>query len=252
MSDDADPFKNYDIEEPNDPDFVWPPIRPRTSSLSSDVTICIGDEMNSPKNGNTTTSTIEPLLPQPIESCQKQTCEVIGCNEEVFSTCVRCLILQCWDHFLNDVSCEHHLQRQVQSPSILIDKDCGEPSQMLVLQAIDDASQKISFAETSQIPVPDDFEVNDIPQKKFCAEPSQILVPEAFEVDGAPKEAEVTKKDKKDKKKQNKQMKDLGKEYTTQVKKAIMPERKLGPSCNKEYCQKMNRKCYELTEEFRQ
>lgn len=43
---DDDPFKNYDIEEPNDPDFVWPPIRPRTDFISSDATVC-ADEVNS-------------------------------------------------------------------------------------------------------------------------------------------------------------------------------------------------------------
>lgn len=53
------------------------------------------------------------------ENDQKQTCEVVGCQKEVFSSCFRCLILQCWDHFVNDdVSCELHVRHDTQSPNI--------------------------------------------------------------------------------------------------------------------------------------
>lgn len=45
------------------------------------------------------------------ENHQKQT--------EVFTSCFRCFILQCWDHFVNDdVSCELHVRRDIQSPNI--------------------------------------------------------------------------------------------------------------------------------------
>lgn len=36
------------------------------------------------------------------------TCEASGCKKEVWSSCHKCLILLCWDHFINDSPCEVH------------------------------------------------------------------------------------------------------------------------------------------------
>ena len=39
----------------------------------------------------------------------KQTCEVHLCKKEVWAACPRCLILVCWDHFMEDIStCADH------------------------------------------------------------------------------------------------------------------------------------------------
>ncbi|XP_050298810.1 uncharacterized protein LOC126737797 [Anthonomus grandis grandis] len=38
----------------------------------------------------------------------KATCEVRRCKVEVFSSCERCLILLCWDHFIDNPDCSRH------------------------------------------------------------------------------------------------------------------------------------------------
>lgn len=222
-----DPFENCDVEDPDDPDFVLPTLRPRQASLSSNATVCIEDEP-SPNDGLMKTASHPSIQPSSSrcdrldinESHQEQSCEVYGCNKEVFSACVRCLILQCWDHFVNDASCENHFPRaQSKSPSILTHTNSDLPGQLLLPE-------------------------NEVP--------NQILRPEDFEVEGAPKEVQIPKKKRINKKKQNKLLKDQGKEYLTQVKQIKVPARCIGPSCIVDNCQKKNRSCHTFTQDFRQ
>lgn len=50
----------------------------------------------------------QPRIENRREGFFAQTCEVISCNAEVFSSCFRCSILLCYDHFMNDSSCLAH------------------------------------------------------------------------------------------------------------------------------------------------
>lgn len=120
-----DPF--YDDEDSRDPDFVLPSNQPRKLSVSSDATVCADDVIfnenlvlnKSIDLHHNTLQLYNEGIEATLGSYQNQTCEVVGCTEEVFSACSRCLVLQCWNHFKNDASCEQHFQCGPTSPSIL-------------------------------------------------------------------------------------------------------------------------------------
>lgn len=60
------------------------------------------------------TSDEEPLVRLKENNNYVQSCEVQSCKREVFSSCHRCYILLCWEHFIEDVGegdeCKHYNQ----------------------------------------------------------------------------------------------------------------------------------------------
>lgn len=64
---DEDPFRDYDVEDPDDPDFVIPSTRPRKASLSSNATVCIEDKPTLCDEINTNAPSLQSI--QPIIPC---------------------------------------------------------------------------------------------------------------------------------------------------------------------------------------
>ncbi|CAH0550293.1 unnamed protein product [Brassicogethes aeneus] len=79
-----------------------------------------------------------------------------------------------------------------------------------------------------------------------------IKIPEDFFVEGSPKEYQEVKQPRKNKRKIAKVLKNSGKEYVSVKTKKTIPERKLGPACNAEWCKKGGRECRKFSEEIRQ
>lgn len=94
--------------------------RSRSNSVSSDATVC-ADELFNEQNISSESQSIltNNVYPSKTDSCSNQkeeshhaqSCEVHGCDKEVFSSCHKCQILLCWTHFINDdTSCTNHQQ----------------------------------------------------------------------------------------------------------------------------------------------
>lgn len=144
----------------------------------------------------------------------RQTCEVLHCKAEVFSSCFRCTILMCWKHFQADEpNCDAHCLK------------------------IDSDDDKITSSKRSKL----------VETKK-----KEKKIPEKFFVEGAPKEHHEEKIPRVNKKKLAKTLRNEGKEYYSVNTKKIVPARTLGPVCNKSWCRKGGRKCAEFSEEHRQ
>nr|CAI5834425.1 unnamed protein product [Callosobruchus analis] len=110
-------------------------------------------------------------------------CEVRGCTEEVCSSCYRCSILLCWNHFLDDT------------------KNCSE-------------HQKGKNLGTSRT-----FAGSELGDQTAQTEENTIIVPEAFTVEGAETEGEVCSKRLKGLNKQfvAKELRNLDKEYVSAI-----------------------------------
>lgn len=94
------------------------------NSISSDATICAEDLFAQDETVTSNSPSIIILENLLIEEGHKidteefkheQSCEVSGCKKEVFSACHKCLILQCWDHFIDDTPCLNHNKKKLNS-----------------------------------------------------------------------------------------------------------------------------------------
>ncbi|CAB3224105.1 unnamed protein product [Arctia plantaginis] len=126
------------------------PLNPSTASVSSNETVCLEDNIaeiacdaartlqkkcsNVRRDSNSSDATIcsFSILQDNIEDSVTstnaaqifavedeyivQSCEVNECVENVFSSCLRCSILLCWNHFDNNITCNDHQQPRPISP----------------------------------------------------------------------------------------------------------------------------------------
>ncbi|CAB3248457.1 unnamed protein product [Arctia plantaginis] len=87
----------------------------RRDSNSSDATICsfsiLQDNIE-----DSVTSTNAAQIFAVEDKYIVQSCEVNECVENVFSSCFRCSILLCWNHFDNKITCNDHQQPRPISP----------------------------------------------------------------------------------------------------------------------------------------
>ncbi|CAG9766085.1 unnamed protein product [Ceutorhynchus assimilis] len=144
-----------------------------------------------------------------------QSCEVPRCKQEVWSSCHRCLILLCWDHFREESSnCASHHPLESGSDEDVIQK---RPIQ-----------------------------IDKKPAKKI------MEIPEDFPVEGSPREYQPVKQPRTNKRKLAKALRNSGKEYVSVKTQKRIPMRKIGPACNAEWCKKGGRECRKFTEEIRQ
>ncbi|GFR78134.1 hypothetical protein ElyMa_005842300 [Elysia marginata] len=75
------------------------------AKLKASKTIDEGDQPLSALKGRPTGITREQIA----DKVTPGICEVRHCKEEVWAACVECLVLLCYDHFMEDVtSCEDH------------------------------------------------------------------------------------------------------------------------------------------------
>lgn len=59
---------------------------------------------------------------QTLQERNNAECEVVGCNQEVFAACHRCIILLCWNHFEHNENCLEHV--------VIVDQSCGAEKQV--------------------------------------------------------------------------------------------------------------------------
>lgn len=276
-NEEKDPYCDIDLEDPQDPDYV-PDIEPKRQRR----TMRLQDLPCEPDLGCVTVLTKESVHCQP-----EQHCEVIGCCSEVFSSCHRCFILICWDHFVNDLSCEQHgelipqnfthlklfnkehkhadnsihtseelqingLSSETQTQNQLCEaagcnKEVNSSCFRCRLLLCWDHFSDVNCDDHRQLLSPSILQPIDGTE---CVISSNTQVfPEHFEVEGSPREIERTKTKKTDIRKLNQFKKNTGKQYTTQVLKKIVPERKIGPSCQIFNCK---RSCYRFSDEIRE
>ena len=153
----------------------------------------------------------------------KQTCEVHLCKKEVWAACQRCLILVCWDHFMEDIStCADHgvilreNKKKEREESLITRNIPFEQSQNVV----ENTEQTVECEQRHTVAVED-------------AEKGEQPTPEVFFVEGSPKESAtpIKRKMKKDTR-SAKKSRDSGEEYISPKSKTLVPKRQLQPRCN--------------------
>lgn len=142
-------------------------------------------------------------------------CAFKGCKEEIFAACNDCLVLLCYDHFVEDVnSCAEHSHSKKSN------------------------HENKRYEQIRKEPV-------------VCvATETTPLVPEMYIVEGEKKEEPQTKKVSVNKQKEAKLKRNTGKEYISPNTKKVVPKKKLGNGCKEiSYCQKLGRECHLVTYE---
>ncbi|CAG9827386.1 unnamed protein product [Diabrotica balteata] len=131
-----------------------------------------------------------------------QCCEVPKCKGEVFSSCFRCQILLCWNHFMEDLpTCDKHRNQDSSDDSFV---------------------SKRRYRKKKKI---------------------DNRKPEDYNVEGASKEYEREVLTRTNKKRVAQVLRRSGAQYVSVDTKKTVSGRKLGSSCNSEWCKKGGRNC---------
>ncbi|XP_072391866.1 uncharacterized protein [Diabrotica undecimpunctata] len=140
-----------------------------------------------------------------------QCCEVPKCKGEVFSSCFRCQILLCWNHFMEDLpTCDKHRNQDSSDDSFV---------------------SKRRYRKKKKI---------------------DNRKPEDYNVEGASKEYEREVLTRTNKKRVAQVLRRSGAQYVSVDTKKTVSGRKLGSSCNSEWCKKGGRNCSKFSKEVRQ
>ncbi|KAG5864146.1 hypothetical protein JTB14_022010 [Gonioctena quinquepunctata] len=138
-------------------------------------------------------------------------CEVYKCKREVFSSCHRCLILLCFDHFENYYdSCNDHSSKKARHYKIFLNES-----------------------------------TNDTNKKR------ENNVSERYAVEGSEKEGTLIKVPRVNKQKVAKSIRSMGKQYCSTKTKKIVPPKFLKERCNGGTCKRQGKMCSLFTDENR-
>lgn len=152
-------------------------------------------------------------------------CELWKCKEEVFAACGKCLVLLCYDHFMEDPeSCGQHggTTKKVTRKS---------KSEKLVLKR---SSEKERQSQANNL--------NNYHGKRM---------PESFTVEGTSRVTPPEKRRRINKKKEAKQKRQSGKEYVSEKTKKVVPPRTMRKACQSKECTRAGRKCTLISEDDR-
>lgn len=79
--------------------------------------------------GSSTIFNAPETEPEPVTA---SSCKVKLCVSEVFSSCHRCLILLCWDHF-QEVGCESHGQNIIENKAASLNHNIEHLSKQVIV-----------------------------------------------------------------------------------------------------------------------
>lgn len=168
-------------------------------------------------------------------------CEVLNCKKEVFSSCHRCSILLCWDHFIEDTNlCSEH---GTNTPTINNESlhEVRDINQKGIVQNVN-TQGNVNIIENIIIRVGNSRECRH-----------ETVRPETFVVEGEDREGDVAKVGRSNKQTTAKKLRNEGKEYISPATKKLVPARFCASRrCDSEKCYRLGKLCGQIDAQDRE